>query len=66
MMPMDAGWISLGLELTEEIEKSQRDFFELDNVLAEVSRVIHGTLLFDFVAIQLLNKEDRTIQTVPI
>ncbi len=61
---MEPGWLHLVLELSEEIEKSQRALFELDNVLPEISRVIHDALDFEFVAIQLFNKEDRTIQTV--
>jgi GAF domain-containing protein len=51
------------LESVRKIENATRELPQLDRILEDTSTAIRR-LGFDFVAIQLVNKEDKTIETV--
>jgi GAF domain-containing protein len=54
----------LVVESFSKIENASRELLKLDQILEDISRKIQSCLGFDFVAIQLKNKEEQTIETV--
>ena len=52
------------LESIREIENAKSALLKLDHLLENIGNTIANSLGFDFVAIQLINKEHQTIETV--
>ena len=53
-----------GIELTHALESATRELSKRDQILENISRQIIHVTGFDFVAIELINKEHKTIETI--
>jgi signal transduction histidine kinase/GAF domain-containing protein len=64
LVPVALGWSHWVTEPAKDIDKAARLLLDLDKILAHVAQKIKQEGHFKSVAIQLIDKEERTIQTV--